>query len=74
MFFSSMMGGQDPSILRVWGGLIRIDLDLDILKLLYVMGNNVKWMLSSVGFLTCSKHEKSLFSKENCVPSGAGGA
>ena len=35
-----MMGGQDPSILRVWGGLIRIDLDLDILKLLYVMGNN----------------------------------
>ena len=48
-----MMGGQDPSISRVGGGLIRIDLDLDILKLLYVMGNNVKWMLSSVGFFTC---------------------
>ena len=69
-----MMGGQDPSILRVGGGLIRIDLDLDILKLLYVMGNNVKWMLSLLGFLTCSKHEKSLFCKENCVPLGVRGA
>ena len=69
-----MIGGQTPSMLSMGGGSILIDLVLDILKLLYVMGNNVKWMLSLLGFLTCSKHEKSLFCKENCVPLGVRGA
>ena len=67
-----MIGGQTPSMLSMGGGSILIDLVLDILKLLYVMGNNVKWMLSSVGFFTCSRHEKSLFCREIFVPSGAG--
>ena len=55
------MIGHVPSMLSVCGGLSLMDSVLEIETLSYVMGTKVKQIVSSVGFLKCTRHEKLSF-------------